>query len=159
MPKLADVLFDDLRSSKKNINRIISAGLLFAFIAHFYVVEPYFECMKREKTITESLNNEENEYKALLKQSQNIMVLNQEIDKLLSDFNGEIGNLSVTLDNLIDRDMTRNPSHAGCARPNSDRIDSIRIWTGTVTEISGDTNSRQNSTGIDREISQGRICR
>ncbi len=38
MPELIDVLCDDLRTVKKNMNRFLRGGLLFALLAHFYVV-------------------------------------------------------------------------------------------------------------------------
>jgi hypothetical protein len=109
MPKLADVLFDDLRSSKNNINRILSAGLLFAFIAHFYVVEPYFDYKKEEKTITKKLNKDEGDYEVLSKQSQNIINLNQQIFVLLEKFKQETDNLPFTL-NEITKNIKRAPS-------------------------------------------------
>ena len=42
MPDLLDVLFDDLRDSVRRFNRLLGAGLLFAVVCHFCVVEPYF---------------------------------------------------------------------------------------------------------------------
>jgi hypothetical protein len=48
MAQLFDVIFDDLRSSKKSVNRLLSIGILFALIGHFYIVEPYFQYKAQE---------------------------------------------------------------------------------------------------------------
>jgi hypothetical protein len=67
MAQLFDVIFTDLRSSKKSVNRLLSLGVLFALVGHFYVVEPYFhfkvqelellELSKNVKDLRESLSN------------------------------------------------------------------------------------------------------
>ncbi len=116
MPKLADVLFDDLRSSKKNINRIFSAGLLFAFIAHFYVVEPYFEYDRKEKTISESLIVEKRYHEELSSQPQKIIALSQGIDKLLDDFKQNTNNLPSKLNKIVSENIQFESSAAGGVR-------------------------------------------
>lgn len=79
MPQLFDVLFDDLRSSKKHVNRLLGAGLLFALIAHFYVVEPYFEYKKQEPRLKKSLDNKKIQFDQLSDQSEHITNLSQNI--------------------------------------------------------------------------------
>jgi hypothetical protein len=41
MAQLFDVIFADLRSSKKHMNRLLTLGILFILVGHFSVVEPY----------------------------------------------------------------------------------------------------------------------
>jgi hypothetical protein len=71
MSQLFDVIFTDLRSSKKSVNRLLTLGILFFLVGHFYVVEPYFhfkaqkldllELSKIVKTLPEILNNIQNQ--------------------------------------------------------------------------------------------------
>ena len=49
MATLFDVILNDLQSNKKNVNRLLSLGILFALIGHFYVIEPYFQYKKQER--------------------------------------------------------------------------------------------------------------
>lgn len=79
MPQLYDVLFDDLRSSKNSVNRLLGAGLLFALIAHFYVVEPYFEYRKEEPSLKIKLDEKKKQCDQLLEQSVRITNLSQNI--------------------------------------------------------------------------------
>src|SRR5574341_687994 len=79
MPQLYDVLLDDLRSSKKNLNRFLGAGILFAFIAHFYVVEPYFEYKEQEPRLKKSLEEKKIQFDQLSGQSERITNLSQNI--------------------------------------------------------------------------------
>jgi len=37
-----EILLNDLRSLAKGFNRSLVVGMLFVFLGHFYVVEPYF---------------------------------------------------------------------------------------------------------------------
>ncbi|MFO0795712.1 MAG: hypothetical protein U0586_16805 [Candidatus Brocadiaceae bacterium] len=90
MPQLYDVLFDDLRSSKKSVNRLLSAGLLFALIAHFYVVEPYFEYRKEEPSLKIKLDEKKKQYDQLLEQSERITNLSQNIRTNQTDFEKRI---------------------------------------------------------------------
>lgn len=53
MTELFDILFTDLRSSKKSINRLLSIGILFALFGHFYVVKPYFPYKAKERSQAE----------------------------------------------------------------------------------------------------------
>lgn len=55
MAQLFDVIFSDLRSSKRNLNRLLSAGIIFALVGHFYVVEPYFEYKAQERKAKRTL--------------------------------------------------------------------------------------------------------
>lgn len=79
MPELIDVLFDDLRSSKKNMNRLLGVGLLFTLIAHFYVVEPYFEYKEQEPRLKKSLDEKKKQFDQLSDQSERITNLSQNI--------------------------------------------------------------------------------
>ncbi len=51
MAQLIDVIFNDLRSSKKSVNRLLSLGVLFALIGHFSIIEPYFQYKAQEQTL------------------------------------------------------------------------------------------------------------
>ncbi len=55
MLETEDVLFTDLRASKKSFDRILAVGLLLAAIGHFYVVEPYFHYKARERQVQEKI--------------------------------------------------------------------------------------------------------
>lgn len=57
MPQLFDVIFSDLRSSKKSVNRLLSIGILFALLGHFFVVEPYFPYKEQEHEQTKLRDN------------------------------------------------------------------------------------------------------
>lgn len=57
MAELFDVIFTDLRSSKKSVNRLLSLGVLFALVGHFYVVEPYFHFKVQELELLELSKN------------------------------------------------------------------------------------------------------
>lgn len=48
MADLLDILFNDFRSSKKMVNRLLGIWMLFALVSHFYVVEPYFRYKPQE---------------------------------------------------------------------------------------------------------------
>lgn len=79
MPQLFDVLFDDLRSCKNKVNRLLGAGLLFALIAHFYVVEPYFEYKEQEPRLKKSLDEKKIQFDQLSGQSERITNLSKNI--------------------------------------------------------------------------------
>jgi hypothetical protein len=79
MPQLFDVLFDDLRSGKNKINRLLGVGLFFTLIAHFYVVEPYFEYKEQEPRLKKSLDEKKIQFDQLSGQSDRITNLSQNI--------------------------------------------------------------------------------
>ncbi len=101
MPQLVDVLFDDLKSSKKNINRILSAGLFFAFIAHFYVVEPYFEYKEQEILLGKLLVAKKEAYDGAIVRLNDIENLNEKIKNTLKKVKDEIEEFPVHLRGIL----------------------------------------------------------
>ena len=56
MTQFFDIIFEDLRSSKRSVNRLLSIGILFALLGHFFVVEPYFQYIIRASFSQERMN-------------------------------------------------------------------------------------------------------
>ncbi|MCF6149429.1 MAG: hypothetical protein E3K37_12315 [Candidatus Kuenenia sp.] len=79
MPQLYDILFNDLRSGKNKVNRLLGAGILFALIAHFYVVEPYFEYKDQEPRLKKALDEKKIHFDQISGQSERIANLSQDI--------------------------------------------------------------------------------
>lgn len=90
MPQLFDIIFDDLRLSKKNVDRLLTAGFLFVLIAHFYVIEPYFEYKDQERKLTASLSVEEAKFERLSTQLKLFTDLNNNAQKTLKDTQRQI---------------------------------------------------------------------
>jgi len=65
MKQLFEIIFTDFRSSKKNVNRLLSVGILFAIVGHFYVVEPYFQYKIQENNATKALDVNKKEVKTM----------------------------------------------------------------------------------------------
>jgi len=65
MEQLFEIIFTDFRSSKKNVNRLLSVGILFAIVGHFYVVEPYFQYKIQENNATKALDVNKKEVKTM----------------------------------------------------------------------------------------------
>jgi hypothetical protein len=78
MAQLFDVLFTDLRSSKKHMNRLLTLGILFILVGHFYVVEPYFQYKVQESVLSI--------------QRDNLKALSQDIESTLRDTKDQIEN-------------------------------------------------------------------
>jgi hypothetical protein len=57
MTQFFEIIFGDLRSSKKSVNRLLSIGILFALLGHFFVVEPYFPFKAQEHKQTKLRDN------------------------------------------------------------------------------------------------------
>lgn len=59
MPVLIDVLFSDLRAAERSFKRLVAAGAVFAFVGHFYIVEPYFRYKRQEAAARVSIHETE----------------------------------------------------------------------------------------------------
>ncbi|GAN33291.1 MAG: hypothetical protein DYG83_02885 [Candidatus Brocadia sp. AMX2] len=133
MPQLFDVIFDDLRSCKKHVNRLLGAGLLFALIAHFYVVEPYFEYKEQEPRLKKSLDEKKLQFDQLSGQSERITNLSKNIKTN-----------QTTIENKI-RDF---PQHL--------RGILSDLWNVFLSELSPDTSNRstqiQQSAPVQQSI-------
>jgi chaperonin cofactor prefoldin len=90
MPQLFDVLFDDLRGSNRNVNRLMSAGIIFVLLCHFYVVEPYFRSKADERAGRTTLENVLKEQKALSNQLQEAKQVSSDVREALSRIQGDI---------------------------------------------------------------------
>lgn len=53
MAELFDVIFTDLRSSKKNVNRLLATGILFALAGYLCVVAPYSQYKGQKRSLSE----------------------------------------------------------------------------------------------------------
>ncbi len=90
MPQLFDVLFNDLRGSKRNVNRLMGAGIVFVLLCHVYVVEPYFRFKAQEKKAQETLRTVEDKREALWNQLQKTKQVSQSVRDALSRIQEEI---------------------------------------------------------------------
>ncbi|CAG0942801.1 hypothetical protein BROC_02009 [Candidatus Brocadiaceae bacterium] len=118
MPQLFDVLFDDLRSCKNKVNRLLGAGLLFALIAHFYVVEPYFEYKEQEPRLKKSLDEKKIQFDQLSGQaerianlSQNIKANQANIENKIKDFPQHLRGILSDLWNVFHSESSSNTSN------------------------------------------------
>jgi hypothetical protein len=57
MTQFFEIIFNDLRSSKRSVNRLLSIGILFVLLGHFFVVEPYFPYKEQEHEQTKLRDN------------------------------------------------------------------------------------------------------
>ena len=92
MEQLFEVIFTDFRSSKKNVNRLLSVGILFALVGHFYVVEPYFQYKIQERNATEALDVKKKQLNQLTDNLNSIKDVSQEASKTLNNIRKRIGN-------------------------------------------------------------------
>ena len=92
MEQLFEVIFADFRSSKKNVNRLFSVGILFALIGHFYVVEPYFQYKIQERNATEALDVKKEQLNQLTDNLNSIKDVSQEASKTLNNIRERISN-------------------------------------------------------------------
>ena len=112
MAQLFEVIFDDLRSSKKNVNRLLGLGILFALIGHIYGIEPYFhfkaqklklsELNKIVRALPETLDNIQNQVTNYTDHLRDVKELIW--DALLSGPSSDslqIGEITLTIKNKI----------------------------------------------------------
>lgn len=90
MPQLFDILFNDFRSARGKVNRILGAGLLFALIAHFYVVEPYFEYKRQETRLKEILFEKRKQINLLSERSERMVNLSENIKRNQKNIEDEV---------------------------------------------------------------------
>jgi hypothetical protein len=105
MAQLFDVLFSDLRSSKRSLNRLLTLGILFILIGHFYVVEPYFPYKAQERNIHDEKKLLKQQEQELLGRLENIKGVSQGVEKTLTD---------------IQKQIDAYPTHLGEMRPKID---------------------------------------
>ena len=92
MEQLFEIIFTDFRSSKKNVNRLLSVGIFFALVGHFYVVEPYFQYKIQERNATEALDVKKEQLNQLTDNLNSIKDVSQEASKILNNIRKRIGN-------------------------------------------------------------------
>ena len=90
MLETEDVLFADLRASKKNLDRILALGLLLVAIGHLYVVEPYFHYKTQERQVQERLKDKEALKKRLAAHLERIQDSKKRVDATLTRVRREI---------------------------------------------------------------------
>lgn len=103
MTQLFDVILTDLRSSTKNVNRLLSLGILFALVGHFYVVEPYFQYKSQERAEKKALEEKENEVKQLSDQLDRIKSLSQGANNTLAEIEKRIDGFPDHLRNMLEK--------------------------------------------------------
>ena len=90
MAKLNDVILNELQSSRKNVNRLLSLGILFALIGHFYVVEPYFQYKKQERTTQSKLKVQSRQLEELSKRFERIKTVSESASQTLNRLESKI---------------------------------------------------------------------
>jgi hypothetical protein len=90
MPDLFDTLFSDLRDSVTAFNRLLGAGLLFALVCHFYVVEPYFRHKAEEQRFRDDLVQKTNSVDELVQELKRLEPLTQSATQTLADVRAQI---------------------------------------------------------------------
>lgn len=113
MAQLFDVILNDLRSNKKNVNRLFGVGILFVLFCHFYVVEPYFEYKAQERETRKALEDVEDRLSQLTEQLKHIRPASKRAHKTLSDIRRRIEGYPDHLRNMlpeIDRALKARPS-------------------------------------------------
>ncbi len=90
MAQLFDVIFADLRASRKSVNRLISTGLLFALVGHFYVVEPYFAYKQQERVVADQAKRGEVQIAELSRSLARITKLRDTSHQTLETIRGKI---------------------------------------------------------------------
>ena len=90
MMQLFDALWNDFLLLKKNFNRLISIGLLFALICHFYVIEPYFLYKAEEKNAIKKLKESEEQLKKLSGQLSHLETTYKDVHLALENIKTQI---------------------------------------------------------------------
>lgn len=90
MVQLFDLILKEIQAVEKNFNRLVTAGLLFIVFGHFYVIEPYFQYIKEEKTTTIELKDREIEMQRLSGRLARLETAKQEVDAALKDIEKRI---------------------------------------------------------------------
>jgi len=85
MEQLFEIIFTDFRSSKKNVNRLLSVGILFAIVGHFYVVEPYFQYKIQENNATKALDVKKKQLNQLTESLNSMKGVSEEAGKILKN--------------------------------------------------------------------------
>lgn len=85
MEELFEVIFTDFRSSKKNVNRLLSVGILFALVGHFYVVGPYFQYKIQENNATKALDAKKKQLNQLTESLNSMKGVSEEAGKTLKN--------------------------------------------------------------------------
>jgi predicted nuclease with TOPRIM domain len=144
--QLLDVLFDDLRSCKNKVNRLLGAGILFALIAHFYVIEPYFEYKEQEPKLKKSLEEKKFQFDQLTGQSerminlgQNIRTSQANIENKIKSFPQHLREILSDLWNVFHSDSSSNTSgqstHAQRSAPVQQSIDTQQLFANMPPNV------------------------
>ena len=70
MDEILKSLLNDLKQSRNNLSRYITAGFIFAFFGQFYVIEPYFSLKNQEKVVEEKVLNLSSKKNTLLEEKR-----------------------------------------------------------------------------------------
>lgn len=115
MEQLFDVIFTDLRSSIKHMNRLLNLGILFILVGHFYVVEPYFPYKAQERMLDDEEKPLKQQEQELLDQLDNLKSVSQGVEKNLTDIQQQIDVYPAHLGEMklkIDSALKSGPSSA-----------------------------------------------
>ncbi|GAG15370.1 unnamed protein product, partial [marine sediment metagenome] len=103
MTKLFEVMLNDLRLTKKNFNRWLSVGMLFALLGHFYIVEPYFKYKAQERTAGLELKEKQIKFKELSERFNRLDEANKGIDSALKKIKTQIQGFPDHLQSMLPR--------------------------------------------------------
>lgn len=93
MEQTLDLLLGDLRSGKKELNRLFFVGLFFALATHFYVVEPYFFFKLQEASLADQKISIQLSLETILSQESELRKTQKKITKGLNKIRERINSL------------------------------------------------------------------
>lgn len=136
MTKLFEVMLNDLRLTKKNFNRLLSVGMLFALFGHFYIVEPYFRYKAQERSAGRELKGKQTKFKELSKQLSRLDEANKGIDSALREIKNQIQKFPDHLQSMlpkIDNAVSSTLSFQAYQQSRPRNIESIAFPPGVTT--------------------------
>ncbi len=90
MAQIFDVFLNDMRLVKKNFNRLLTVGLIFALFGHFYVIEPYFRYKAEEKNSVQKLEQKQIQLEKLSTQQNQLDETSRSSNSSLQDIRVKI---------------------------------------------------------------------
>ncbi len=80
MKDLFEILKNDLLDTKKNLNKTIFIGLIFAIFGYLYVIEPYFLYKKQEIILNKKVSKKKSEIKNLTQKLKELELTKKNIN-------------------------------------------------------------------------------
>jgi hypothetical protein len=117
MAQIFDVFLNDLRSTKKNFNRLFTIGLIFTLFGYFYIIEPYFRYKAEEKNSAQKLAEKQIQLKDL---STKLSQMDETSRKIYSSLQGIRERIQEFPDHL--QEMLSRIDNIGSSTPSASRI-------------------------------------